>query len=58
MSKPRNDQQDRELLAWAAAKLAEAQASGMYGTLSFILEAGNIVRTETKISDKPPTPQR
>lgn len=47
---------DKELLAWAASKLAEAQEGKMYGTVTFYIEAGKITRAETKTQDKPAKP--
>jgi hypothetical protein len=44
---------DRELLAWASSKLQEAQRSGIFGTVTFHLEGGKVVRSETNIKDKP-----
>jgi hypothetical protein len=44
---------DSELLAWAAAKIAAAQAQKIYGTVTFHVEAGTITRSETKSLEKP-----
>ena len=42
-----------ELLAWAAAKLNEAQSHRLYGSVTFIFEAGTITRAETKRQERP-----
>lgn len=55
MSKADKDKFDAELLLWAAGKIRVEQERGTYGTITFQLEAGTIVRSETKVSDKPPT---
>lgn len=44
---------DRELLAWACAKLAKAQTDKIYGTVTFRLEAGKLTHSEVKETDRP-----
>lgn len=44
---------DKDLLAWAAIKLQEAQKAGIFGTVTFHVEGGKIIRSETNIKDKP-----
>ena len=43
----------RKLLAWAAAIIDREQQAGAYGQVSVILEAGKIVRVETRRTEKP-----
>lgn len=52
--KPSEKKSDDELLAWAAAILAQRQREGMYGVVSMHLEAGRIVRVRTEINELPP----
>lgn len=44
---------DTELLAWAASKVQEQQARSIYGTITFYMERGIIVRSEVKQTEKP-----
>lgn len=48
-----SETQDRELLAWAAMKLQNEQEAKTYGTVTFHLENGMIIRSEVKRLDKP-----
>lgn len=45
--------QDRELLAWAASKLTDAQAKKLYGTVTITFEDGKITHSQTVQHDKP-----
>lgn len=45
--------QDKELLAWAAAKIQDEQEAKTFGTVTFHLENGVLVRSEVKRLDKP-----
>lgn len=46
-------QQQKELLAWAASKIEEAQREGVFGTVTIFLEGGKVVRSKTEKQDKP-----
>lgn len=48
-----SSQQEKELLAWAAAKIQKAQGDGIFGTVTFFLENGVITRSKTETQDKP-----
>lgn len=53
--KPSSDKKsDADLLAWAAAILAQRQHERIFGVISVHLEGGTITRVRTEINELPP----
>lgn len=51
-------QQDAELLLWAADRIRAEQDAKTYGSITFYMEGGHLVRSEVKRTDKPPPPPK
>lgn len=48
-----SDMTHHQLLKWATNILARAMASQLYGSVSFTIQAGKIVHSEVKTTEKP-----